>query len=66
MSGACSTNWEKRNAYKFSAGLPEGTVTHERPMRRRENNIKMDLEEIGWGMWTAFIWLRIGTSGGLL
>jgi hypothetical protein len=29
---------------------------------------KMDLREIGWdGMvWIEFIWLRIGTSGGLL
>jgi hypothetical protein len=33
------------------------------------NNIKMALREIGWkdGMvWAGLIWLRIGTSGGLL
>jgi hypothetical protein len=44
--------------------------------RRRENfgdlgvdgreGIKMDLKECGVTMWTGFIWLRIGTSGGLL
>jgi len=29
--------------------------------------LKMDLRKIGWEeTWTKFIWLRIGTSGGLL
>jgi hypothetical protein len=31
-----------------------------------EDGIKMDLEEIGWGMWSGFTWLRIGSVGGLL
>jgi hypothetical protein len=31
-----------------------------------EDNIKMDLHEMGWGAWTGFIWLRIGTGGGNL
>jgi hypothetical protein len=26
----------------------------------------MDLQEVGLGIWTGLIWLRIGTSGGLL
>jgi hypothetical protein len=26
----------------------------------------MDLREIGWGVWSGFTWLRIGTVGGLL
>jgi hypothetical protein len=30
---------------------------------RWEDNIKMDLQEVGW---TELIWLRIGTGGGLL
>jgi hypothetical protein len=34
--------------------------------RRWEDNIKMDLQEVGWGAWTRLIWLRIGTGGGLL
>jgi hypothetical protein len=29
-------------------------------------NIKMDLQDVGWGAWTGLIWLRIGTGGGLL
>jgi hypothetical protein len=31
-----------------------------------ENNIKMDLQDVRWGAWTASIWLRIGTGGGHL
>jgi hypothetical protein len=30
------------------------------------DNIKMDLREIGWDGMVGLIWLRIGTSGGLL
>jgi hypothetical protein len=37
-----------------------------RPSHRWEDNIKMDLQEVGWGAWTGLIWLRIGTGGGLL
>jgi hypothetical protein len=29
-----------------------------------EENIKMDLMEIGLEVWIGFIWLKIGTSGG--
>jgi hypothetical protein len=31
-----------------------------------EDNIKMDLKEIGWGVCTGLIWLMTETSGGLL
>jgi hypothetical protein len=33
---------------------------------RWEDNVKMDLREMGCWMWTGFIWLRIETSGRLL
>lgn len=36
-----------------------------RPMSRCEYSIKMDLKWVG-RTWTVLIWLRIGTSGGLL
>jgi hypothetical protein len=26
----------------------------------------MDLQEVGWRVWTGLRWLRIGTDGGLL
>jgi hypothetical protein len=45
-------------------GKPEGKRPLGRP-RRWVNNIKMDLRENGM-VWTGLIWLRIGTSGGLL
>jgi hypothetical protein len=54
---------EKRNACRVLVGKPEGKKLLERPKRRREDNIKMDLREIGW---TGFMWLRIGTGGVLL
>lgn len=33
---------------------------------RWEDNIKVDVREIGGGSWTGLIWLIIGTSGGFL
>jgi hypothetical protein len=46
-------------------GEPEGKRPLERPRHGWEDGIKMDLREIGWGVWSGFIWLRIGTVGGL-
>jgi len=60
MGGACSANCERRGVYRVLVGKPEG------PRRRRENNIKMDLQEVGCGVWTRLGWLRIGTGGGPL
>jgi hypothetical protein len=57
---------EGRGAYRILVGRPEGRRLLGRPRRRWENNIKMDLQEVGWGAWTGLIWLRIGTGGGLL
>jgi hypothetical protein len=39
-----------------------------RPRHRWEENIKMDLQEVGWGggTWAGLIWHRTGTGGGLL
>jgi hypothetical protein len=30
------------------------------------DNIKMDLEEMGWGCMTGLVWLKIAASKGLL
>jgi hypothetical protein len=46
MGGACSTNGEKRNAYRILVGKPGGRPLG-RPRRRWVDNIKMDLREIG-------------------
>jgi hypothetical protein len=37
-----------------------------RPRRRWEDNIKMDLQEVGYEVWTGLSWLRIGAGGGQL
>ena len=38
---------ERRGAYRVSVGKPEGKRTLGRPRRRWEDNIKMDLGEVG-------------------
>jgi hypothetical protein len=57
---------EGRGAYRVLVGSPEGRRPLGRPRRRWEDNIKMDLQGVGWGCMDGLIWLRIGTGGGLL
>jgi hypothetical protein len=40
---------EGRNVYRVLVGKPEGKRPLERPRRRREDGIRKDLREIGWG-----------------
>jgi hypothetical protein len=49
MGGPCSTNGEKRNAYRLLVGKPEGKRPLERPRRRWVDNIRKDLGKVGWG-----------------
>jgi hypothetical protein len=56
---------KKRSACEILVGKPEGKRPLGRPRRRRVDNIKTDLREDGM-VWTGLIWLRLGTSGGLL
>jgi hypothetical protein len=45
---------------------PEGKTPQGRPRRRWEDNIKVDLKDVGcWDMDWLY-WLRIGTGGGHL
>jgi hypothetical protein len=48
MGRACSTNGEKRNAYRIFLGKPDGKRPLGRPRCRLVDNIKMDLREVGW------------------
>jgi hypothetical protein len=57
---------EGRGAYRILVGRSEGRRPIGRPRCRWEDNIKIDLYEVGCGTWTGLIWLRIGTGGGLL
>jgi hypothetical protein len=66
MGMACSTNGEKRNAYRIFVGKPGGKRSLSRPRRKWLYNIKINLREIVEVVWAGLIWLRIGTSGGLL
>jgi hypothetical protein len=68
-AGHVARTGEGRGAYRVLVGRPEGRRPLGRPRRRCEDNIKMDLQEVGYGgggAWTGLIWLRIGTGGGLL
>jgi hypothetical protein len=57
---------EERNVYKVLMGKAEGRRPLGRPRHRWEDGIRIDLMEIGLGVWIGFIWLRIGIGGGLL
>jgi hypothetical protein len=46
MGSACSTNVEKRNAYRILVGKPEGKRPLGRTRRGWMDNFKMDLREI--------------------
>jgi hypothetical protein len=60
MGMACSTRRGIRNAYRILVGKLEGRRPLGRSRRRCENNIKMDLREIGWGGmdWIDLAWDR--------
>jgi hypothetical protein len=46
--------------------IPEQKRPLGRPRLRWEDTIKADLQEVGCGVWTGLIWLRIETGGGQL
>jgi hypothetical protein len=49
MGGACSTHGEERGVYRVLVGKPEGKRALGRPRLRWEDNIKMNLQEVGCG-----------------
>jgi hypothetical protein len=57
---------EESGAYRILVGCPERTRLLARSRHRQEDNIKIDLQEVGWGAWTGLSCLRIWTGGGLL
>jgi hypothetical protein len=54
-----------RNVYNILVGKRKGKRPLGRPRSRREDNIRMDLGEIG-REGVDWMYLNIGTSGGLL
>jgi hypothetical protein len=62
MGRARSADGEERGVYRALVGKTEGKRPLRRPRRRWEDNIKIDLQEVG--LWTGLSWLRIETVAG--
>ena len=59
MCGACREERrgeERRGVYRVLVGKPEGKIPIWRPRRRWEDNIKMDLQEVGCG---GMYWIEL-------
>ena len=50
MVGECSTYGEIRGVYRILVGKPEGKRPLGRLRRRWEDNVKVDLQEVGCGL----------------
>jgi hypothetical protein len=57
---------ERRGVYGVLVGKTEGKVPFEKPRRRWENKIKIDLQKWDVGGWPGSSCLWIGTGGGHL
>jgi hypothetical protein len=49
MGGACSTQWSEMKFIRGFGGKTRRNETIRSPRRGWEDNIKMDLREVGWG-----------------
>jgi hypothetical protein len=51
---------ERRGVYRVLVGKPEGKRPLGRPRRRREDNVRMDLQEVGCGCeeWIGLVQVR--------
>jgi hypothetical protein len=50
---------KRRNAYRIVVGKQEGERTLGRPRQRWEDNIKINLREIGWG---HMVWIHLAQN----
>jgi hypothetical protein len=57
---------EGRGVHRILLGKPKGTRPLERPRRKWEANIKIELQEVGGVVGTGWSGLRIGAGGGHL
>jgi hypothetical protein len=62
--GHVARRGERRGVCRLLVLKPEGKRLLGRPRCRWDDDIKMDLQEVGCGAWTGSIWLRIGTGTG--
>jgi len=63
VSWACRAFGEKRGVYRVLMRKAQGKRPLGRPRLRWEENIKMDLQKVGCGVWNGSSWFRIGTVG---
>ena len=54
---------KRRGAYRILVGRSEGRRPLGRPRLRWWDDIKIDLQEVGWGTLTRLIWLMIAIGG---
>jgi len=59
MVDVCSIYGERSDAYRVLVGKPEGKGPLGRSRRRWENNIKMDLQEVGCGRINVVMKFRV-------
>ena len=55
MGGACSMHGGEERLYRVLVGKPEEKRPLGRPWHRWEDNIQMDLWEVGWGAGTGLM-----------
>jgi hypothetical protein len=58
--------FEGRDVYRILMGRPERKRQFGIHRGRWEDNIKLDLQEVGCCLWTGSSWLRTGIAGGHL
>ena len=63
MSGACSTYGRQERYIQDFGGKHEAKRPLGRPRCSWECDVKMDVQETGWRVWTGIFCLRVGTSG---
>jgi hypothetical protein len=52
-----------RGVYRFMKWKPDGKRPFGKQRRRWRDTIKMDVQEVGYGVRAGSSWLRIGTTG---
>jgi hypothetical protein len=57
---------EGRVVHRILVGKPGGKRPTGKTRQRWEDNIKMDIQEVGGVLWTGWNWFRIRTFGGHL
>jgi hypothetical protein len=65
-AGDIASMGEWRGAYRVLVGRPDGNVTLGRPRHRWEDNIKTDLQDVGWWGMEWIDLAEVGTCAGHL